>query len=233
MYPRELSLAGREILRRLVREAIAKAIETSPEGELVDTLALELGHALRREGRALTGLTPGRLVAELGRGERLIHDEPETATTPRPLPGLAPLAEAESPDEHERVLHEELRASLGRLFAQAAQGGLSIDELHEATVAQVHVSTARTVRALLGTSSNPEEVEVLRRRLEKLNRSLAASEQTVRRLTGNPEELPGLRSGFRNVQGLDSLSPHAARKRMLLTEVYRANLKLRDRRDPA
>jgi len=259
MHPREHSLASRETLRRVVRRSVARAVENAREGELVETLAWELSRALRAEGTALRGAVRSGILAEvrLAGFEEVAAAEHALATAqgerpPSPEGGAGHSAVAPTePEGDELALHrsilddaheamvrrarseglaqdDDLRADLDALFARAASGELPLDLLREEIQERVQRAATEGRERMLAAWSleRDRRMDVLRRRLDKVNRLLESSEQALGRLGAGD---PGLRSIYRTVQGLDALTPDAARKRLLLAEIYRANLELRRR----
>jgi hypothetical protein len=245
MHSRKHSLAGRVTLRRLVRRSVARAVETAGEGELVETLAWELGRSLRAEGTGLRGnlrggiLTEVRLASEEARARVLVElgsarsenaqDELELqrAILDDAHDAMIRRASADGP-----VLDGELVRGIGELFDRARDGELTFEALREATLAHVRRSSDAGRDGMLEAWAGERDrrMDVLRRRLAKVNQLLADSEEALGRL-GQRDD--GIRSLYRTVQGLDELTPDAARKRLLLAEIYRANIALRSHRDSA
>jgi hypothetical protein len=250
MYPRKPNLASREVLHRLVRDSIARAIEISSEGALVETLAFELGRAIRREvardGRALRGATRDGLLTELEQtNEAMLAERERAAAELAEVQSELALHRAMLDDAHGAmvrradadapVMDEELRGALVGLFDRAAAGELSLEELRAATLERVRQASDASRDAMLAawSAERDKQVDQLRRRLDKLNRSLAASEQALGRLAAQREIDPGIASIYRTVQGLDEMTQDASRKRLMLAEIYEANLALQKRREPA
>jgi hypothetical protein len=242
MYSKRLTLVNRDVLRRIVMGAVDRAVDMAQEGALIDTLVAELARSLRREGRAIRGLTRRQFLEELERSnhellqlrkqaeselsnlqaELLLHrrmlDDAHAAMVAR--------ADADAP-----VFDAKVRDELAALFDRAEAGELTLQELRSEVDALVLASSRDGRGRMLDAWAieRDRQVDLLRRRINKLNRSLEASEEAIQRLSSQAEEDPGIASIYRTVQGLEATANHLARKRVMLSEIYRENLKLRER----
>lgn len=73
------------------------------------------------------------------------------------------------------------------------------------------------------------EVGNLQRRIQKLNDTLETTERRLAAATASKEVQPGISSIYREVQGLDESDTQAGRKKELIADIFRANLKLQKR----
>ena len=73
------------------------------------------------------------------------------------------------------------------------------------------------------------EVGNLQRRIQKLNDTLAATEQRLASATSSKKVESGISSIYREVQGLDESDAQAGKKKELMADIFRANLKLQKR----
>jgi GGDEF domain-containing protein len=122
-----------------------------------------------------------------------------------PAPGTAAVATPVAPT-HLSLAEIEARA---RELAQAISSDALSDAVKQAS------------------EQHRAEIELLQRRVEKLTRALAETEDELRRLASRTPIDAGVASVFRSVQGLDQREAQYAMKLTLLTEILRANLELR------
>lgn len=73
------------------------------------------------------------------------------------------------------------------------------------------------------------EVGNLQRRIEKLNATLASTEQRLAAATATEQVESGISSIYREVQGLDEHDQQAGKKKELMADIFRANLELQKR----
>jgi hypothetical protein len=73
------------------------------------------------------------------------------------------------------------------------------------------------------------EVDNLQRRIKKLNDNLAATEHKLQQVAAMKNIEAGISSIYREVQGLDGADAQAGKKKELMGEIFRANLKLQKR----
>jgi len=74
------------------------------------------------------------------------------------------------------------------------------------------------------------EVEILRRRIAKLNRALEASERNLKEVSALKGIDPGIASDYREVQGLSPTAHDHERKQTILGRIFAANLELQQLR---
>lgn len=72
-----------------------------------------------------------------------------------------------------------------------------------------------------------EEIEILRRRIAKLNRALEANQRDLEAAYASIGAMQGIPSDFRGVQGLSANDPDRECKQALLRGIFAANLELR------
>jgi len=241
MITKSLTLVDRDILRRIVRGAVDRAVDVAQEGELIDTLVAELARSLRHEGRAIRGLTRRQFLEELersnhellqlrARAQAELSDLQAELVLHRQMLDDAHAAMVARGDAEARVLDAKVLEGLALLFDLAEAGEITLSELRS-RVDELVLATSRDGRAGMLDAwavERDRQVELLRRRINKLNRSLLASEEALQRVSAQAQEDPGIASIYRTVQGLEATATNLARKRTMLAEIYRENLKLRE-----
>lgn len=70
------------------------------------------------------------------------------------------------------------------------------------------------------------EVDNLQRRIRKLNENLAVTEHRLQHVASLKNVDPGISSIYREVQGLDESATQAGKKKEIMAEIFKANLKL-------
>lgn len=85
--------------------------------------------------------------------------------------------------------------------------------------------TAETARKAL----QDREVGNLQRRIKKLNDTLASTEQRLAKVSAMKDVESGISSIYREVQGLDESDTQAGKKKELMADIFKANLKLQKR----
>ena len=80
------------------------------------------------------------------------------------------------------------------------------------------------------SAGSDRQIEILERRIAKLNRRLAEAEDGLRQLAALREADPGIASVYRGVQGLSSQEEYANFKRELMHKIFLANLELKQAR---
>lgn len=73
------------------------------------------------------------------------------------------------------------------------------------------------------------EVDMLQRRITKLNESLSHTEHKLQTVSAMKNIDDGISSVYREVQGVDGQDSHAGKKKELMAEIFQANLKLQKR----
>ena len=73
------------------------------------------------------------------------------------------------------------------------------------------------------------EVDNLQRRINKLNDTLSKTESRLQRVSALKDVEAGISSIYREVQGIDEADEQAGKKKELMSEIFRANLKLQKR----
>ena len=75
-------------------------------------------------------------------------------------------------------------------------------------------------------AARDREVDLLQRRISKLNGSLQTTEGRLARLANTKDVEMGIASIYREVQGLDGADRHLEKKRELMRSIFEANLRL-------
>jgi len=129
--------------------------------------------------------------------------------------------------ENARIAHQvsEVMRSL------AATGDLALEDAETRVVELVmnivngEREEAESARAAL----RDREVDVLQRRISKLNESLSQTEHKLQAVAAMKNIDEGISSIYRQVQGIDTKDVQAGKKRELMAEIFKANLKLQKR----
>ncbi len=98
------------------------------------------------------------------------------------------------------------------------------DQLLEHTLALL--DTERKAVMIAQEAARDREIDVLQRRIGKLNEALADSEQQLAHAATAIRQDPGLPSVFKQVQGLSADDVQAAKKKELMAVIFKANLAL-------
>jgi hypothetical protein len=91
------------------------------------------------------------------------------------------------------------------------------------------VSGERQEAEVARKALHDREVDTLQRRIKKLNDNLASTEQRLQHVAALKNVDGGISSIYREVQGLGEGAEHAGKKRELMSEIFKANLKLQKR----
>lgn len=139
------------------------------------------------------------------------------------LPGGAQ-ALYERPED--RAFAERMLALLdGAGLASGADGARLREQAVELALRGVLEERRRAVERQM--RENEGEIDNLRRRVSKLNTSLAATEEELRRVMALKDVDPGVASIYRTVQGLSVDAANAKARLEMLTQIFEANVALR------
>ena len=121
-------------------------------------------------------------------------------------------------------------ADVVRSLAQAqGQAGTSGVEQRLLELVMDVVSGERRDAEAARAALRDREVDTLQRRIKKLNENLVVSEQRLQHVAALKSLDGGISSVYRDVQGLDMTEQHAAKKKELMAEIFKANLQLQKR----
>jgi hypothetical protein len=113
---------------------------------------------------------------------------------------------------------------------QLVQGGLAgaPEALHGRVLEVVMdiVAAERRSAELARRSLHDREVDILRRRVEKLSGTLDVTERRLKEVAAMKNIDDGISSIYREVQGIRSADRQVARKRELMAEIFEANRRL-------
>ena len=189
----------------------------------------------------------GFSVAARSEFMRLVSDNPSTREDPLESQAASALARLKREvaerrrevEQQRRTLEtvggavgagdEELERKLRDLFAH--WGGSRADpsplerEVIRLAVAELRNERGRNERARLEDAQ--KEIELLERRISKLNRLLEQTEAELQKAIRERKIDPGLASIYETVQGLDEMDEHYARKSELMHAIFAANLQMR------
>lgn len=114
------------------------------------------------------------------------------------------------------------------LKAIATSGSSSITDAEERVMALVmDIATGeRSVAEEARRALHDREVDTLQRRIKKLSESLDQTERRLQVVGAMKDIDTGISSIYREVQGIDASDNLAGKKKELMAEIFRANLKL-------
>ena len=239
MTKRRLNLVRGSALQRIVRQSVDRALERGAEGELSELLQRELIQAIRMEAKAIQGVSRREFLDELRRSnDELVKSRDRTREELEELrrrgdlrrKQLAePIGTAGPADDSDAAGREaEALERAGMLFGRLERGELDLDGLR-VRVNALLLETARSERrGLLEALSvdHDRQVDVLERRVAKLNASLDATEKALKLMASKKDVDPGIASLFRTVQGLAVDAPLFEQKQMILESIFLANVEL-------
>lgn len=242
MSKRRLSLITRDALGRIVRTAVDRSLDRAPirRGELSAALVLEILRAVRREGRSVQGMSRSDVLEELERANHeLVQERDRAQRQLDELNAQAVIQRRMLAETHDAMVaivdggaaerEEHALGAIEQVFDRAREEGMSLEALRE-HVNRLVLAAARRERQEVIDGLGAErdrQIDVLERRLAKLNKSLELSEQALRELAARKDVDPGIASLYRSVQGLDLSDPNAGRKQEVLEQVFLANVELR------
>jgi hypothetical protein len=118
-----------------------------------------------------------------------------------------------------------------RMLTQALNGSATAGELEQKLMELVMdvVSGERQATAAARTALRDREVDNLQRRITKLNETLAATEHRLQQVAAMKAVDGGISSLYREVQGLADGESQVGKKKELMAEIFKANLKLQKR----
>jgi diguanylate cyclase (GGDEF)-like protein len=134
----------------------------------------------------------------------------------------------------ERPEDREFAARMAALFGAGAGSGAEAEKLRQQAIdlalRGIHEERRRSVERQM--RDNEGEVDTLRRRVSKLNSSLAATEEELRRVMALKDVDPGVASIYRTVQGLSADAANAKARLDMLNRIFQANVELRQNLQP-
>jgi predicted mannosyl-3-phosphoglycerate phosphatase (HAD superfamily) len=241
MSKRRLSLISRDALRGIVRTSVDRSLERGADGDLADRLVREMVRAIRAAGRSVQGMTRSDVISELERANHEIVKARDRARSEmQAIEQSAGLHRSLLTDTHDALAKivdagaalREKRAQneVDHLFERAQKDGLSFDTLRIYVNALVLEASRRERKELLDglQAERDRQIDVLERRVAKLNHSLELSEAALRDLAARKNFDEGLASIYRTVQGLSDEEADLTRKRMMLERLFQANVELRE-----
>ncbi|MCA8969721.1 MAG: hypothetical protein KDC95_08055 [Planctomycetes bacterium] len=137
----------------------------------------------------------------------------------------------------ERMRHaeadQELQAEIDELmFKLGLAGNAKSEELvrHVLELTQVRLDAERERVAEARRKEYQSEVELLNRRLSKLNGTLQETEKQLMAVMRAKNIDDGIASIYKDVQGLDNADNHYETKKELMSSIFEANLRLQGKR---
>lgn len=220
--PEELSQRGVTRLRSVGMKEVSKLIEMAVNRTLMERTIGASEHEIGE----LTERAQGTLMELIASHQELARSRSELERTRVELTReLAQLKDrrpvAGEPGSYE---HDE------RAFADALKAELEplLGPLGPAAVSEV---SDRAFRALVAarreaTAVRDRRIDLLERRITKLNQSLEATERALAQLAQHKNVDLGIASLYRVVQGLSPLEPDLDAKRQMMARLFEANLAL-------
>jgi len=222
-------------LRALVHGIVRVTLDTRL-ADCTPARRVELTHELERRLLALFGLAaPVAPHAPATPAPEAEPAAPDTAldTARRTSPSAAPTTGSQAPlTPAARTLAlvlEERLARLGGLLAQRNDLRQRLIELALAGHARPAPATGPDTALDAGQDATLDELrvlDVLQRRLAKLEQSLQETRATLAYVSGLEHVDTGLASLYRQVQGLAEGDPRSEQKRGVLDSIFHANLSL-------
>lgn len=243
---RRLKIVDKDLLRAAVNRSVASSLhrrlgelDADVVARIQDDVRERLMRLVHEKGRQLRGMSKKRFLLELERSrnqilrardearEQLAGLRARLGSIRTKGPGREALAneEAHLSEQFEVVVRERVRS----LFARAATGELDAARMEEEIVALTFRLARDEAERLVERQGGPQlgRVDVLERRILKLTRHLDQAEHAMGELRRLKEGDPGIASIYRHVQGLSDEEADAAIKRVLLREIFEANVALR------
>lgn len=240
MSKRRLNLVPGGALGSIVRTAVVRSLAHAEPSELADVLSGELVRAIRGAARSVHGMSRRDVLDELEHSNHdLVRARDRARIELEELKRESAAQRLHLAEAHDDLLRmvdggaagreERAVARVTEVFERARSGELPLESL-QARMKALVLETARLERRelLVGlTAERDRQIDLLERRIAKLNRSLELSEAALHELAARKSLDAGLASIYRTVQGLAADDPGAAEKRVLLEELFVANLRLR------
>lgn len=141
---------------------------------------------------------------------------------------LATATDEARPDysEEDAQIREQIALALSDLDELDPEGMAQVLEDRFATLVLNIVSDERAAAHQARAAAKDREVEMLERRIRKLNESLAESEHQLKEMAQLKTLDDGISSIYREVQGLSDADDKFERKRGLMADIFEANLEL-------
>lgn len=237
LFPHSTRAGCQAVARRLLGGC--RELEFRGDGrDLRASLSIGLAQRASEGGLAALAAAAERALAlaqESG-GNRFVEHEdlpaPATPTrltrsaeVPAPAPARAPRVAIPLLPSVEDLAGTTLEEKVASLFQRIGAG--SDQGMLEREVLGVLQRTLAEARGPRRTAAEVEaEIRLLEGRVAELRRMLDASEQELERMIQEKSVDPGLASLYRGVQGLDAGARDYAKKKELLSVIYKANVDL-------
>jgi hypothetical protein len=233
---RQLSFVPRGALASVIHRAVVRSLDRY-DGRiplrvllgLRGTLERSLMAGLRDEGRRVTGMTRKEFLAELERRrDRVLLDtrraEEECEAVKRDLDRVRSDREelVQRVDREFERREQELGDAIRAMFAEDGDD----PERLEGQMIGLAVEALRETHNRLFDDQD-QRVDLLERRVAKLNHSLSVAEQMIRTLQAMKNVEPGVASIYRTVQGLSLEEDRGECKRAMLQVIFESNMTLR------
>lgn len=242
MSKRRLSLIPGGALVGIVRASIERALGRPANGAFAERLTRELATSIRRAGSSVQSMTRSDVLSELEQANHeLVRWRDRVRAELADLRRQEVLQREQLSQSHEELVRavdggaasrERLTLNQMRELFRVAQRDSSSFDVLQARIETLVLDAARSEREDLIrdlTAERDRQIDQLERRIAKLVHSLEQSESALRQMAARKDVEGGLESIYRTVQGLSADSPNVARKAMMLDEIFRANIELRNR----
>ncbi len=230
---RRMNLVSRENLGPAIRRAASRALAPYQErlsGRILLGLRAaverELMKGLRAESRKVRGMTKKEFLAQLeGSRDSIVRQSRSAAAELESIQAELERRRQAARDRKDAAeLERDLKAELADLFAR--EGG-DVARLEELVIAASTKALAKAASQLADERAHDERIEMLERRIAKLNKSLESAEKLIQKLYKVKEIDPGIASLYRGVQGLELNEEDFELKKEMLKGIFEANVTLR------
>ena len=221
-----------ELISRAVEEALQRrGIELSPDARRsVNQEALEAFHRLveQRDQLAESAQSLEEERNELNANLEAVRGQLDRARGELDVERTRRISADDvliAPDRFERYA-ERLATELARV----ADGGEDPSDLPDSLrdVAQRLLAQEREQAMTRARAQQEERVQLLERRIAKLQGTLDRTEDVVKKLRDAREVDPGIESIYREVQGLDAKDNRYEEKKGVLEDIFKLNVSLRE-----
>ena len=229
-----MDLAVSRVLRRRLKRYDPKTVEA-----VQNEIAREFQALLKENSRSVRGMSKQKFMAELERSRNEIlrsRDEAQAKLDEMlkkldffsSIQELDDRAQERGAKSFEEVHRHTLAARIQDLLASADRGEITPAELQHLLVTLASQSVADDRRRIQEerTSEYHNLSDTFERRIAKLNRALADSEQALLQLSRQKNGETGLASIYRTVQGLSEAEENRLAKKAILEQIFLANLTL-------
>lgn len=221
---KKVNVLGLDRIVSLIEEAVHRSLRdkllTSERDEVVDATREEFLKLLRSNEELRERQVQAEEEAHNLRGElQRLRQELEQRVAETMHTGRA----VEYAGENAEIVSQ-----VQMLFEGGREAGLSPEAMQERVLDLVmgFVGREREELERAQAAARDREIDLLQRRIRKLNESLEVSEQRISEVATRQDVDEGIASIYREVQGLSEEGQAAAKKKELMAGIFAANLEL-------